>query len=83
MTPGWSTFDDAATKYTFTITAPADIGVYTITSTATIPQVDPATTNNRFTSYDFVLTVQSDCVNTSLTTRVINNMSVLVSQSGT
>ena len=83
VTPGWSLFDNLTTKFTFTITAPADIGVYSITSIATIPQVDPVTSANKFVSNNFTLTVQSDCVNTTITDKTITDMSVLVSQSST
>ena len=35
--PSWITFDSATQKFSMTITAPADVGIYTITSIATIP----------------------------------------------
>ena len=38
LTPSWISFDNATRMYMITITATADVAVYTITSTATIPQ---------------------------------------------
>ena len=77
--PSWISFNSGNLKFSITIAAPAEIGVYTITSTATIPQ-DNGTGVNRSTSYSFILTVQSDCVNTSITDKIINAMSTKVSQ---
>ena len=77
--PAWISFDVTTKKFSITITAPTDIGVYTITSTAKIPQ-DDGTGVNRSKSYSFILTVQSDCVNTSITDKIINAMSTKVSQ---
>ena len=61
------------------ITAPADVGAYTILSTATIPQNAFSTNTVLTTSYSFTLTVQSDCLNTVITERTITNMSNKVS----
>jgi hypothetical protein len=77
--PSWISFATVNQKFSATITAPADIGVYTITSTATIPQ-DNGTGVNRSTNYSFTFTVQSDCVNTSLTNKNIIAMSTKISQ---
>ena len=77
--PSWISFNSGNLKFSITIAAPAEIGVYTITSTATIPQ-DNGTGVNRNTSYSFTLIVQSDCVNTSITDKTINAMSTKVSQ---
>ena len=77
--PSWISFNSGNLKLSITITAPNDIGVYTITSTATIPQ-DNGTGVNRSTSYSFTLIVQSDCVNTIITDKVINAMTTKVSQ---
>jgi hypothetical protein len=77
--PSWISFATVNQKFSATITALADIGVYTITSTATIPQEESMGVN-RSTSYSFTLTVQSDCVNTILTDKIINAMSTKVSQ---
>ena len=77
--PSWISFSAVNQKFSATITALAEIGVYTITSTATIPQEESMGVN-RSTSYSFTLTVQSDCVNTILTDRIINAMSTKVSQ---
>ena len=43
--------------YTMTITAPADVAVYTITSTATIPQNTYGMNTALAASYSFTLTV--------------------------
>jgi hypothetical protein len=55
-------------------TAVADIGVYVVTTTSTIPQVDPGTGQNRITTSSFTITVVSDCTITSLTDKVVNDM---------
>ena len=78
--PAWISFDAATQKFSITITAPTDIGVFFITSTATIPQ-DDGTGVNRSKSCSFTLTVQSECVNTSITNKTINAMSTKISQS--
>jgi hypothetical protein len=56
-------------KFFATITAPANIGIYTITSIATIPQ-DNWIGVNRSINYSITLTVQSDCVNETVTADV-------------
>ena len=45
---------------------PSDVGVYIITTTAKIPQIDPGTGVNRIISYSFTMTV-SECDNQTLT----------------
>ena len=35
--PAWISFDPLTQKFTLTVTSPADIDTYTVTSTATIP----------------------------------------------
>ena len=35
--PAWISFDPLTQKFTMTVTSPADIDTYTVTSTATIP----------------------------------------------
>lgn len=62
-----------------TFTAPVDIGVYTITSTSTIPQNALSSNTMLSKSYSFTLTVQSDCVNTIISDKVINSMSNKIS----
>ena len=57
----------------------ADIRVYTIISTVTIPK-DDGTGANRSSAFSFTLTVQSDCVNTSLTDRALADMTTKVDQ---
>jgi hypothetical protein len=54
--------------------AVADIGVYVVTTTSTIPQVDSGTGQNRKIDSSFTITVVSDCTITTLTDKVINNM---------
>jgi len=55
-------------------TAVADIGTYVVTTTSTIPQIDPGTGSNRKITSSFTITVVSDCTITTLTDKVINNM---------
>ena len=80
--PSWISFNSGNLKFSITIANLSDIGVYNITSTATIPQ-DDGTGVNRSTSYSFTLIVQSDCVNTTITDKSVNAMSTKVSQTAT
>lgn len=72
--PAWLNFDNAMTTYSFSISAPLDVGVYVVTATSEIPQVDPGTGVNRITVSSFIITVVSDCTITSLTDKVITDM---------
>ena len=65
--------------FTITSTTLADVGVYFITSTATIPSNTTGMIAALFTSYSFTLTVLSDCVKTMITDKVINEMTNKVS----
>ena len=56
-----------------------DVGVYTITTTATL-QMEPYNNLNPSQSYSFTLTVLHDCVNTVLTDKTIISMTTQVSQ---
>ena len=71
-TPSWISF--GSTQFTMTITAPADIGTYTVTTTSTIPQVDPVTSANRLITSTFNIVVVSDCTITTITDKTINDM---------
>ena len=62
------------------VTEPAEIGVYTIISTATIPSNTTGMNTAFMKSYSFTLTVQSDCVNTVILDKQIDNMSNWYSQ---
>ena len=62
-----------------TITAPADVGIYVITSTVIIPQNSFSTNTALTTNYSFTLIVQSDCVNTVIENKTIIDMSYKVS----
>jgi hypothetical protein len=37
LQPSWITFDSITKRYTITAAHPADVGVYTVTTLATIP----------------------------------------------
>ena len=56
-----------------------DVGVYTITTTATL-QMEPYNNLNLSQSYSFTLTVLHDCVNTVLIDKTIISMTTQVSQ---
>ena len=73
-------FDLTTIKYIITAISPADVGIYTVTTTATIPQVDPATGFNRVLSYSFALTVLHDCLTTVLIDKTIISMTNQISQ---
>ena len=65
--------------FTITSTTLADVGVYLITLIATIPLNTTGMSAALSKSYSFKLTVLSDCVNTMITDKVINEMTNKVS----
>ena len=76
VNPSWITFDSETRKFTImNITDHSVVGVYIVTSTAEIPSNTTGMSTALTTSYSFTLTVQSDCVNTVITDKTINNMS--------
>lgn len=77
--PAWLTWDNSSQKFSMTITTSADLGVYIVTSTATIPQNEFSSNSAISKDYFFTLNVLSDCVNSSLTDKNINAMSNTVS----
>ena len=61
-----------------------DIGVYTVTLRGTLQDLtNPNTGSPWYDEFTFTLTVQSDCVNTSLTDKTINNMTLSIGSSNT
>jgi hypothetical protein len=55
-------------------TAVADIGTYVVTTTSTIPQVDPGTGVNRIKTSSYTVTVVSDCTISTITDRTVADM---------
>jgi len=55
-------------------TAVADIGVYVVTTTSQIPQVDPSTGVNRVIVSSYTITVVSDCTISTITDQAVNDM---------
>ena len=55
-------------------TAVADIGVYVVTTTSQIPQVDPGTGVNRVIVSSYTITVVSDCTISTITDQAVNDM---------
>ena len=76
--PAFITFNGRTRTFGFDPTLGSQIGVYTITVTASIPQPP---SGSKTTTQTFVLTVIPDCDFTSLTSRSISNMSAKVSLS--
>lgn len=72
--PSWLNFDDATTSFTMSATAVADIGVYVVTTTSQIPQVDPGTGVNRVIVSSYTITVVSDCTISTITDQAVNDM---------
>lgn len=63
VTPSWIVFDPKSQAYSIEIKSVDDLGVYTITTTASIPQIDSASSKDKQVSESFELTVQySDCM---------------------
>lgn len=75
--PAFITFTPASSKFTINSTAPADLGVYTITVTATIPQPSLAA-GTLSVAASFVLTIGKDCFTTTWIDHPISDMTVLV-----
>ena len=61
-----------------TVTAVADIGLYEVTTTTEIPQVDPVTSANRVIDSVFTINVVSDCTITTISDDIINDMSFII-----
>jgi hypothetical protein len=77
--PGWLTFDASGTrKFTIAATLPADVGTYVIQTVSSITNIAGVTLVTSVTS-SFNLVVVHDCTTTSLTSRVLNDMSATVS----
>lgn len=72
--PAWINYSTATRDYSVTITSPADIGTYTVTTQSEIPQIDPGTGANRIITSSFTITVISDCSITSFEARVVTDM---------
>ena len=81
--PAWITFDNASAEYTIITSSTAEIGEYTVTTMATIAQIDSSTGNNQSISHSFTLNVVSDCVNTIITDKTLSAMTIFVTQSST
>lgn len=81
VTPTFVDFDEVAK--TFTVETISDVGIYTVTLTATIPQPSLGTGGILQTSTTFTLTVVHECSITSLNDRTIANMFVKVTETAT
>ena len=79
--PSWISF--SSNQFKFTITAVSDIGTYTVTTTSSIPQIDPTTNVNRVISLSFNIVVVSDCTITTITSKTINDMTFAIGGSNT
>ena len=76
--PGFATFNEPTRTLTFNPTLPAEVGVYTITVSATIPDPVAGPTATQVITTSFVLTIDKDCPSTVLVDMPINDMAVLV-----
>jgi hypothetical protein len=72
-TPTWLNFN-GDTTFTMSATAVADIGVYVVTTTSEIPQVDPMTGVNRIKTSSFTINVVSDCTISTFVDRAVSDM---------
>ena len=82
--PSFITFDSATRTFAVSTTNKIDIGVYTVTLRGTLQNLtNPNTGSPWYDEFTFTLTVQSDCVNTSLTNKTINNMTLSIGSSNT
>ena len=78
--PVWFLFDALNSAFTINSSSQADVGIYTITTTVSIPQVNPSTSVNWTTNFSFTLTVIDDCTLTTFADKTITDMSMKVSQ---
>lgn len=77
--PSFITF--TASTFTFAVLSMsnADVGVYTVTIRGTLTSLtNPSTNAPWFDEFTFTLTVLSDCKNTALTDRIINDMTLSI-----
>jgi len=82
VAPSWSTLNQATLDFTFASQL-THVGAYTITTTATIPFVNPATGLNWKTSFSFVFDVKHDCTISSIVDRSITDMAFLIGLAAT
>jgi hypothetical protein len=76
--PGWLTFDASGTrKFTIAATLPADVGTYDVQTVSSITNIDVTLVTSVTSTFNLV--VVHDCTTTSLTSRVLNDMSATVS----
>jgi hypothetical protein len=74
--PAFVVFDPVFFKFTSNPTLPAQVGIHTITLTASIPQLSLGPTGIKQVSTTFTLTITNDCSSTSITDQTILDMSV-------
>lgn len=76
--PTWLVWDVNTRKFTMIVTAVADIGLYEVTTTTEIPQLDPVTSANRVIDSVFSINVVSDCTISTISDNFINDMSFVI-----
>ena len=72
-------FDTTTLLFSFNFVNPSDVGTWTYLLRATIPQIDPDTGVNRKVEKTIVVTVVSDCINTTLIDKTLTSMTIKVS----
>ena len=82
--PGWITFSSVNRTFVVSTTSKTNIGTYTVTIRGTLQNLNNSSTGSPYyDEFTFTLTVQSDCVNTTLTNKTINNMTLSIGGSNT
>jgi hypothetical protein len=82
--PSFITFTGSTFTFAVYSTSSADVGVYTVTIRGTLTTLtNPNTNAPWYDEFTFTLTVQSDCITTTLTDRTINNMTLSIGSSST
>jgi len=75
--PASINFDLASRTFTVSASNKADVGIYTVDVTATIPQIlQPSGTLSTLHSFD--VTIESDCLDSVINDRVVDDMSCLI-----
>jgi len=82
--PSFITFTGSTLTFAVYSTSDSDVGVYTVTIRGTLTSLtNPKTNAPWFDEFTFTLTVQSDCIATTLTDRTINNMALSIGSTST
>lgn len=76
--PSFITYDSFTKSFIIDSSLKSDVGLYAITMTATIPQLDPGTGSNFAQSETFYINVRSDCIRSEIIDRSVKDMAAVI-----